>query len=288
MTAHLIAPTAKLSPSERKEVVNRGTKQPTMTDPSANRRTMNRLAITVALTLVAGLIITAPVAATNTENDNFKVYVCKYVGTPGEDERLQTGQNPIEVSVNAIKDYDGVGSYFNDAQGRSFVLATVPQVPEPTVADCPGYVPPKPPDPPKPPEPPVVPPPVVPPPNLPEGKPLVVPPPVVPPPPAKYAPSANIFGPCGDPRVIVTLDNSQSTMQVGFKIIYKHGAKDKRIVKRYDLAPGQIHYTGWLWVRGNGNFVRVRDQYQNLLAKTRIINPTPWGEGRCPAGLNAQ
>jgi hypothetical protein len=71
-------------------------------------------------------------------SDVGKVYVCKYVGTPGVDERLQTGQNPIEVSVNAIKDYAGVGSYFNDAQGRSFVLATVPQDPEPTASDCPG------------------------------------------------------------------------------------------------------------------------------------------------------
>jgi hypothetical protein len=67
-----------------------------------------------------------------------KVYVCKYVGTPGADERLQTGQNPIEVSINAIRDYAGVGSYFDDAQGRSYVLATVPQDPEPSASDCPG------------------------------------------------------------------------------------------------------------------------------------------------------
>jgi Flp pilus assembly protein TadG len=67
-----------------------------------------------------------------------KVYVCKYVGKPGVDERLQTGNNPIEVSKNAIKGWNGsLPAWFNDAQGRSFVLATVPQDPEPTVADCP-------------------------------------------------------------------------------------------------------------------------------------------------------
>jgi hypothetical protein len=67
-----------------------------------------------------------------------KVYVCKYVGTPGVDERLQTGQNPIEVSVNAIpEDPVVVGSYFADAQGRSYVLGFVPMDPEPTAADCP-------------------------------------------------------------------------------------------------------------------------------------------------------
>lgn len=76
-----------------------------------------------------------------------KVYVCKYVGKPGVDEHLQTGQNPIEVSINAIPDYQGVGSWFADSQGRSYVLATVPQVPEPTVADCPQVGTPTPTDP---------------------------------------------------------------------------------------------------------------------------------------------
>ncbi len=67
-----------------------------------------------------------------------KVYVCKYVGTPHFDERLQDGQNPIEVSVNAIPGDATVGSYFNDAHGQSFVLGFVPMVPEPTRADCPS------------------------------------------------------------------------------------------------------------------------------------------------------
>lgn len=57
-----------------------------------------------------------------------KVYVCKYVGKPGLDERLQTGNNPIHVSVNSIKltppDTEvSVGDEFADAQGRSVVVA---------------------------------------------------------------------------------------------------------------------------------------------------------------------
>lgn len=69
-----------------------------------------------------------------------KVYVCKYVGIPGINERLQTGQNPIEVSVNATHGA-GVGSYFNDAQGRSYVLAQlVAGQPEPPVTDCPRVI----------------------------------------------------------------------------------------------------------------------------------------------------
>ncbi len=69
---------------------------------------------------------------------NSKVFVCKYVGKPGVDERLQTGNNPISVSVNAINGYSGVGSYFNDAQGRSYVLAVDHGQPEPDVSQCPA------------------------------------------------------------------------------------------------------------------------------------------------------
>lgn len=65
-----------------------------------------------------------------------KVYICKYVGKPGEDERLQTGQNPVEVARNKTKPYP-VGLWFVDAQGRSFVLAPSPYSPPPTAADCP-------------------------------------------------------------------------------------------------------------------------------------------------------
>lgn len=79
--------------------------------------------------------------ATQPDDAGVKVFVCKYVGTPGEDERLQTGQNPIDVSVNAIPDYQGVGSYFADAQGRSFVLGPEHEasdhVDEPDVSECP-------------------------------------------------------------------------------------------------------------------------------------------------------
>jgi hypothetical protein len=54
------------------------------------------------------------------------VWVCKYVGTPGDDERLKEGENPIEVSGHSVdKDKDGqvfVGDQFADAQGRSVVV----------------------------------------------------------------------------------------------------------------------------------------------------------------------
>jgi len=74
----------------------------------------------VALAVGASLIFAA------TANAAPKVFVCKYVGTPGVDETLQTGQNPIEVSANAIPGPGPVepGYEFADQQGRSVVVAT--------------------------------------------------------------------------------------------------------------------------------------------------------------------
>jgi hypothetical protein len=83
----------------------------------------------LSLTSVGGAAATGVLASAQPE----KVFVCKYVGTPGENERLQTGQNPISVSVNAIEDWPvDIGSYFQDEQGRSLVIAFDTGQPEPT------------------------------------------------------------------------------------------------------------------------------------------------------------
>jgi hypothetical protein len=81
------------------------------------------------------LVISALLPTTVSAND--KVFVCKYIDTPLVDERLQTGQNPISVSVNAIPDFQGIGSWFADKHGQSFVLAWDTGQPEPDVSACP-------------------------------------------------------------------------------------------------------------------------------------------------------
>jgi hypothetical protein len=68
------------------------------------------------LILGFGVLLASPSQATG--GDDHKRWVCKYVGTPGEDERLKDGKNPISVDSSAT-----VGTYFNDAHGRSYVLA---------------------------------------------------------------------------------------------------------------------------------------------------------------------
>jgi len=97
------------------------------------------IGLTGLLAVTAGTAA-GPVSAVTAGPDD-KVFVCKYVGQPGVDERLQTGQNPISVSVNSIPNYQGVGSYFADQHGRSFVLAVdnTPPGPagDPDVSACP-------------------------------------------------------------------------------------------------------------------------------------------------------
>jgi hypothetical protein len=64
-----------------------------------------------------------------------KSWVCKYVGTPNVDERYKDGKNPISVSS-----VHPVGTFFEDSQGRSYVLAVDDGGPAPPVTDCPTPV----------------------------------------------------------------------------------------------------------------------------------------------------
>lgn len=93
------------------------------------------------LVMVALVFLGLPTVAQATEKVPHKSYVCKYVGKPGVNERLQTGNNPIWVDNHAIAhtDYVNNGDEFKDAHGRSVVIyANVGKMnPEPTVADCP-------------------------------------------------------------------------------------------------------------------------------------------------------
>jgi hypothetical protein len=97
----------------------------TITTPRSAARRL--LSISAAATIAAvGLVALSAPAYAEPVTPGLKVWVCKYVGTPGVDERLKGGKNPIEVSANsADKDKDGqikVGDQFADAQGRSIVV----------------------------------------------------------------------------------------------------------------------------------------------------------------------
>ncbi len=82
----------------------------------------------------------------NNNQESKKVFVCKYVGTPGVSERLQTGNNPISVSTHAIEQngWDGtVPGWFSDKHGRSYVLSYDNrtgngQEGEPSIDECPA------------------------------------------------------------------------------------------------------------------------------------------------------
>ena len=115
---------------------------------SLRSRVAAALAATGALVMAAGLVVlNASSATAGNDKTVHKSYVCKYVGTPGVDERLQTGQNPIWVdnhSLTGSPDLTYVGEEFSDAHGRSVVIVanTAKLDPEPSVADCPAVKPP--------------------------------------------------------------------------------------------------------------------------------------------------
>lgn len=100
--------------------------------------------LAVLALLLSPFAVASPAFGAKPDDDEpKKVFVCKYVGTPGVDERLQGGNNPISVSVNAIiPQYDGdaealIGMEFADQHGASIVIAVDEgQEPEPGVSDC--------------------------------------------------------------------------------------------------------------------------------------------------------
>jgi hypothetical protein len=94
-----------------------------------NHRTASRTHRLLAVAAAAGLATVVPVvfsAPAQAADANTQVWVCKYVRTPGGDEVLKDGKNPIEVNGKSVdKDKDGqifVGDQFADAQGRSVVV----------------------------------------------------------------------------------------------------------------------------------------------------------------------
>lgn len=99
----------------------------------------------VALAMLT-MMLSGGTAEAAPDKVTYKSYVCKYVGKPSVDERLQTGQNPIWVSNSSlgigVKTLTTVGQVFNDAQGKSVVIVanTAKLTPEPSVAQCPAPV----------------------------------------------------------------------------------------------------------------------------------------------------
>jgi hypothetical protein len=109
--------------------------------------THHRLLSAGAAVAFATVGVAAAAAPAHAADVNTKVWVCKYVHTPGGDEVFKGGKNPIEVSGNAIAGRTtgqiNVGDQFPDAQGRSVVV----QVggPDPGDGSCSPTPPPVPP-----------------------------------------------------------------------------------------------------------------------------------------------
>ena len=97
------------------------TTRPTNTVSGTQRLLSIGAAATIAA--VGTVVLSSPAQGADASS---QVWVCKYVTTPGGNEILAPGKNPIEVSGHSVdQDKDGqvyVGDEFVDAQGRSVVV----------------------------------------------------------------------------------------------------------------------------------------------------------------------
>lgn len=96
--------------------------------------------ITTAAVIALAAVAARAVACDTQSVPAKKVAVCKYVGKPGVNEVLKSGENPILVSINALVGPNGadptLGQSFSDAQGRSVVVALA-GMPIPAQGSCP-------------------------------------------------------------------------------------------------------------------------------------------------------
>lgn len=85
----------------------------------------------VLFAIISLLLTTLAIAGPALATHDPKVFVCKFTGTPGVNEVLQTGDNPTNPNANSIPAYKAgtitdetlVGASFSDEQGRSVVIA---------------------------------------------------------------------------------------------------------------------------------------------------------------------
>ena len=116
------------------------------------KRTLALLALAAlaSVGLAAGLVTNevaagdGPAAKVEGPNGEHQVVVCKYVGTPGADERLQTGNNPIVVDSHALEGQGFTGAFpfdFSDQQGHSKAIRWASGPHDGDLAECPGQPP---------------------------------------------------------------------------------------------------------------------------------------------------
>ncbi len=109
--------------------------EPVVEEPVVEEPVVEEPAALAAVTEVAAKKVKAP-------EFSKKVFVCKYTGTPGPDEVLQGGDNPISVSINSIDPkFVGnplllIGAIFSDEQGFSRVIAVDDGQDEPSAEAC--------------------------------------------------------------------------------------------------------------------------------------------------------
>jgi hypothetical protein len=87
----------------------------------------------------AGIATFGVFAASAIAGGEHQVVVCKYVGTPGVDETLQTGENPIVVDSHALPGFTGAFPFaFADKQGQSIAIRWAVNSHDGDISECPA------------------------------------------------------------------------------------------------------------------------------------------------------
>jgi hypothetical protein len=114
-----------------------------------------------------------------------------------------------------------------------------------------------------------------------------VPPPPPPPKDKNYDPQARVRV-CGDPRLLVTLNNRRSDGEVVYRLAFTSAKTGEKRVQWYRIPAGGYDILWPKWIIGKSwvNLTAVdEDGTKYILYRSNAPKATPWGQGYCPAGL---
>lgn len=105
-------------------------------------------------------------------------------------------------------------------------------------------------------------------------------PPPPPPPPPVFAPDAS-FIVCGDPRLLLTLDNGESTVPVTFNVTFTNASGARRYVTKWVDAGETDRLLRHVKGRSYLHVGAQRGLANEILIAGRLPRTTPWGTGVC-------
>lgn len=97
---------------------------------------------------------------------------------------------------------------------------------------------------------------------------------------------------CGDPRLILTINNRRSTVPVTYYFSFVRARDGERVYKRKTVGAGERDVLYPFWVKGRSLLIIHNVSAPGFFTPAvneniRLPRATPWGRGTCPASLSA-